>query len=171
MTLHTAGSYRPLLLAAAALALVTASAAALAGERERSITRVGPHGRSLDSQSQVLREPGYRSATRSIEGGSGRGLTREAERVIDLETGTASRAVTTTTNGGQSWGHSQSATVNDSGGLDRSATYTGPAGASASRDSSSGHGDGSAWRSSTLTGPNGGSVDVDRSVTVTPATP
>lgn len=137
-----------------------------ARERQHSVSRSGPEGRSAQRSAQVSTQPGHREAERTQQGPNGG--TREAERGYDAATGTAYRDVTVTGANGQTVTRGGQ-TVVQPGSVSRSRSVTGPYGETASRSATRSYDAQTGTSSAEVvkTGPNGGSVV--REVERTPA--
>lgn len=107
---------------AAALAAVPAEARPRAGSV--SVQGSGGHGGTLSRS--VNRQPGSTSVTRGVQTNSGRGAT--TTRGGSWANGTYTGGATHTTNSGQAWGRSTTATANGDGTGSYSSTATGPNG-------------------------------------------
>ncbi|MCF4165345.1 hypothetical protein L2U69_06790 [Zavarzinia compransoris] len=126
-------------LAALATTLALAGAAAESFARDRSVSGTGAGGRSY---------------SRSLDSG--------------CLNGTCGRSREGTTRGGNSWYSNRGVSNNGDGTYSASRSAAGPRGATVNGTGTT-DGNGTWSYSGTATGPNGGAVEVDKSVTVTPA--
>jgi hypothetical protein len=134
--------------------------------RMHSGTISGSGGRSAQFGSSVQAGGGNRSATRSIQGSEGRGVTHDVNRTYDPTTQSIDRTATTTTNSGASLTHTGSTTNEGNGSFSHQSSTTGPQGKTTSTTGSTSVYAGGASHTSTTTGPNGQQVTVDSSTTV-----
>ncbi|RZF61091.1 hypothetical protein EWE75_19405 [Sphingomonas populi] len=122
---------------AAALGIALAAGSlALPGDadartRAHNISVQGAQGRGYVRQHSVTRQPGYRSASRSLQTNDGRGVT--SSRAAGWADGSYSAGAMHTTNTGTSWGRSTSVTKHGDGSYSGSVVRTHADGSTSSR--------------------------------------